>query len=389
MSVTLGNRAIMFGNSKCPACLAQYKMINDHYNNMGKKRNISYYDLEKFEAPYFLLNKDGSYAMPSWYLPTGKKSGKIHTGLIKTKFNQLTTRPTGPAIKKTKLSRNPGGVSKASFGSIKTPAIGTLKKYGKNFPDQRGMQITKSFMNRITDKWGTGNNALRAGTIGREFGPKKFNKVYSNKYYNGLRMARPGGDLDTLLSNNRRCNIERRKSSKHNQVGLIYNSRNQQIVGFNNFGKKRRKTLKFKPSAKIRLLCKRYKIKIMKKVGKKRVYKSLSVLKKLISKAKKSLKNVNVNFGKKKLKKQIKKCRFGSKNLYGRQNLYYQMGPPYGHRGNNYLMKKNTVRKLYGGATQRPQIRPRKVKNSKIFLSRSRPSYKPNFNLMFDYLQKR
>ena len=311
MSISLGNRAIMFGNSKCPACLAQFKIINDHYNGMGRKRNISYYDLEQFAAPYFLLNPDGSYAMPAWYLPTTSrsKSGKIHTGLIKNvkKFNQITQRPTAPAIKTTKLSRNPGGAS--NFGLIKTPAIGTLKRYGKNFPDGKGIIIGKSFDNKITKKWGNGVYKLRAGTLGREFGPNNFDKVYGNNYYNGLRMAVPGGDLDTMLSDNRNCNILKRSKSRLNSPGFIYNSKNPQIVGFNNFG---------------------------------------------------------------------------SQNLYGDQNLYYQMGPPYGHRGSNYLIKKDTVRRLYGGATQRPQQRPGKVGGNLTYLTKNRKVYNPiNPNLMF------
>jgi len=311
MSISLGSRAIMFGNSKCPACLAQFKMINDHYNSMGRKRNISYYDLEQFAAPYFLLNPDGSYAMPAWYLPTTSrsKSGKIHTGLIKNtkKFNQLTQRPTASPIKTTNLSRNPGGAS--NFGLIKTPPIGTLKRYGKNFPDGKGVNIGQSFDNKITKKWGKGVYKLRAGTLGREFGPKKFDKVYGNNYYNGLRMAVPGGDLDTLLNNNRTCNIQRNRRSKLNSPGLIYNSKNPQIVGFNNFG---------------------------------------------------------------------------TQNLYGDQNLYYQMGPPYGHRGSNYLVKKDTVRRLYGGAIQRPQKRPGKVGGNLTYLTRNRKVYNPiNPNLMF------
>ena len=66
-------------------------------------------------------------------------------------------------------------------------------------------------------------------------------------------------------------------------------------MGFFLFGKKKRtvrKTLKKKPSAKILRTCKKLKIKTTKKVGSKRVYKSVTILKKLIKRKMRKMKKV-------------------------------------------------------------------------------------------------
>ena len=218
--LNLGNNAIMFGDPSCPACLAQYKMLSDYSSNQNQDVYINYYDLTKNKVPDFLLDKDGNYVMPTWYLPTSGSSGKLYSGVISdsSKFNTLISKK-----------------NKFKFGNS-IPEIGTLKKNGKLFPGGNGFTIQNSFENDIQKNWGTGDDTLNAGTLGREFGPGQTNKIYSDNYYNNIRMAVPGGDLDTTLSNNRACNITNNNKAVSMNSGLIYDSKNPQIVGTTSFG---------------------------------------------------------------------------------------------------------------------------------------------------------
>ena len=86
----------------------------------------------------------------------------------------------------------------------------------------------------------------------------------------------------------------------------------------NFFGKKRRRSVKKgkktrKPPARLIKLCKKYKIKCTKKVGKKRIYKSVTVLKKQLRRKMKSRKVRRAAFGKKKrnLFGKRRRSRFG------------------------------------------------------------------------------
>ena len=235
-TIKLGKNPILFGSSDCPACLAQFKIINDHYMSMGKKRDIIYYDLHDFAPPTFLLKPDGSYAIPTWYLPEGpnKTSGTLKPSVIKNPSNfDKITKPS-----KSKEIWTPESIKSAqkfmNFGLIKTPALGTWKKYGKNFPNGEGMHLGKSFTNKISDKWGKGNKILLSGTLGREFGPGNVGNIYSNKYFNNIRMAYPGGDLDTALRTNWLAYVNTHKRARKAVPGMIYDSPNPQFVGFNN-----------------------------------------------------------------------------------------------------------------------------------------------------------
>jgi hypothetical protein len=215
----LGNNAIMFGDPSCPACLAQYKLLSDKFSKQNGSY-INYYDLSKYKVPSFLTDREGNYSMPTWYLPSGNSKGKLFIGIISSpaKFNKLlSTRNT-------------------KFGDV-IPQINTLTKNGKAFPDGKGFNIQDSFANKIMQQWGSGDNMLKSGTLGREFGPGGTDKIYSNGYYNNIRMGVPGGDLDTALNLNARCNIVNNPKAIDMSPGMIYNSPNPQIV---NFGRKTR-----------------------------------------------------------------------------------------------------------------------------------------------------
>jgi hypothetical protein len=72
-----GNMPIMFGDARCPACQAQIELLNIKIG----KGSVIYYDLSRFPPPKCITSADGSYSMPSWYLPCGQKS----IGYIKKK----------------------------------------------------------------------------------------------------------------------------------------------------------------------------------------------------------------------------------------------------------------------------------------------------------------
>jgi hypothetical protein len=229
--IKLGDNPIMFGDIKgCGAC-----QIQDSILKKNGKGHFLYIDVHKLRKYPALSNK--IKVMPTWYIPTGNGSGKLHEGVIRRNLNSLLERKT---VKKTVKRRT------VRFGesSSDIPQIGTLAKYGKNFPDGAGFQPGTSFMNVITQKWG---NPLLAGTLGREFGPGGTDQIYSNEYLNNIRMAYPGGDLDTTLNLNRSCNMYNPVPSPSggnadpvvNSAGMIYNSQNPQIVNMTSFGKRR------------------------------------------------------------------------------------------------------------------------------------------------------
>jgi len=227
--IKLGKNAIMFGSSDCIACLTQIKMLLNYF---GKKDiNIEYYDLKLYEPPMFILDKNGYYSAPTLWIPTRGGYGKLHSGIITDKkmFVKL-------------IKKNNTSFGKCGSTDYSIPEIDTLIECGKNFPNKEGMQIPNSFQKNIESVWGTGSDALNSGIGGtRSLGPDNITDMYSNNYVNNIRMAVPGGQLDTALRLNRECNYSNNKVPQFNTPGMIYNSVNPQIVGFgkrkkSNFG---------------------------------------------------------------------------------------------------------------------------------------------------------
>ena len=210
--INIGKNPVMFGNSNCPACLAQIKILTDYFN--GKNANIVYYDLNKYPVPSYIMDRNGKYSMPTWVFP----NGKIHKGMIKDKkqFSTLT-------------------VKNVKFGS--SSCTDTDAHCGKNFPNGKGFNIPSSYIASVESVWGKGDNVLNAGVGGtRSLGPDNILDMYSNNYFNDIRMAHPSDQLGTALYLNRTCN----NKNTFDSPGMIYDSKNPQIVGF---GKK--KKLKF------------------------------------------------------------------------------------------------------------------------------------------------
>ena len=143
----------------------------------------------------------------------------------------------------------------------------------------------------MTKKWG---DPLNSGTLGREFGPGNTDKAYTSAYFNDIRMARPGDDLDSLDFLNRNCNLMNnpKLTSDTKDLGFLYDAEDRQLNS-NSFGRK----------------------------------------------------------------------------------LYYQMGPAYEYN-NEYLVDKNTVNSLYGGALQGESPKPLGVMNKKMFIG-NQPEYTP------------
>ena len=214
--INLVKEVILFASSKCPACVTQIKILSAYYQNKsGQEVSIKYYDLNVHEAPAFLLDKEGSYSMPTWYFP---KSKKLVKGIITVKVFESNIN------KNTRFGENNS-----------TPQIDVLGKYGKNFDNGQGFQVGKSFQNEITDTW---IDPLTSGTVGREFGPGKTDEIYKNGYLNNIRMFRPGDDAESAYLLNRNCNLVNNPETATKRLGIVYDSDNRQIDS-NNFGRRR------------------------------------------------------------------------------------------------------------------------------------------------------
>ena len=244
--IKLGDNAIMFGDIKgCDACKSQDQILKS-----------------KFKSGHFLykhvpINKIKNYpelkdisGIPCWYIPTGNGSGYLQEGVIQNPTKKLLQKKLLQKKVLSSLQKSPLKLLQKSplkllqkrrfrFGDV-IPEIGTLAKYGRNFPDGNSFQIPNSWNNEVTNTW---VNPLNSGTLGREFGPGNTDQIYTNKYFNDIRMAYPGGDLDTTLNLNRSCNVYNPVPTSGenaypvlNSAGMIYDSPNPQIVN-NSFGK--------------------------------------------------------------------------------------------------------------------------------------------------------
>lgn len=131
---------------------------------------------------------------------------------------------------------------KSAFGNHKKIVekdtdFNQLRDYGRTFKGaDNGFQIKNSWNNELTKKWG---NPIDSGTLGREFGPGNTDKIYSTKYFNNIRMGRPGDDLSETLYTNRNCNLVNNPKAATEMTGLFYDSPNPQLVT-NQFGRKKR-----------------------------------------------------------------------------------------------------------------------------------------------------
>jgi hypothetical protein len=189
------NKIIMFGSLSCPACVSQKKLIDQYCRKSGVTYNYLFYDVDKLPMPKFLQKTE--------YIPVWVKGKKVVQGQIDPV--KLVTKNELVAL----------GSKRNSFGG---QSMDEYQAGNGLFPDGKGFKIPNSFVNSIQNLYGNGDNALVAGTVGRELGPGgDTNKLYTSEYFHQPRMAYPGGDLDTLLNNNVNCNVKNNDIAKTNQ----------------------------------------------------------------------------------------------------------------------------------------------------------------------------
>jgi len=114
---------------------------------------------------------------------------------------------------------------KASFGY----EIGQVKKYGKQFPNGKGFVAKPNWKQQLVAQgW---NPVTNAGTLGREFGPGGFNKVFTSKYFYQPRMAYPGGQLSAAVMLNKNCGMAKTPMAKYFDVGMLTDGKAVQSFG--------------------------------------------------------------------------------------------------------------------------------------------------------------
>jgi hypothetical protein len=190
-----------------------------------------------------------------------------------------------------------------------------LQKYGKNFDSTvEGFQIKKSWENNLTDDWG---NPLSSGTLGREFGPPPKGKD-----------GKPDQDYITNKIYSEQYNYKPRMNRPGDDLSaLLHDNRNCNMI--NNQEAAIKQTGLFYDSPENPQI-------------------------------------VTNQFGRK--KRKSKKSSFGN-------YLYNQMGPSY-ELGNQFVVKKDTIAKLHGGATQYEKSRPYKVENKGMYIGQAQ-TYNP------------
>jgi len=211
------NKIILFESPTCGACILQKKILSEHFK--GKTPDILTVNVDNFP------NKlDFIQFTPTWAFPQGNQTYKLIPNIIKD------------------LSTLSFGKRRMRFGKELLPNINDLAVYGKNFPDNKGFQIPNSYYKNVENVWGTGVDTLDAGVGGsRSLGPGNVGEMYSNEYFNNIRMAHPADQLGTALGLNKACNTERKISTTKEAPGMIYNSPNPQIVDNTTaFGRQRR-----------------------------------------------------------------------------------------------------------------------------------------------------
>jgi len=198
---------IFYGSSQCGACVKQKKILTDFVNRSGKSITYRYYNLDKYNAPSLIVDRRGSYSMPTWWLPTKNGKGVYKKGIVNP-YVILN------AVKKSN-----------SFGADSN-SLGLLASAGKNFSNGSGFNNSDTFEDQMKAKWG--GDGLRSVTFGRELGPNgSFSDVYLNNYFKGPGGIHPSGDYGTALALNRTCNTV--SNPQRGQYGLVSDSKYKEI----------------------------------------------------------------------------------------------------------------------------------------------------------------
>ncbi len=273
--INYGYLPIMFGSKKCPACLMQFKLMDDLFNKLGKKGSVKYYDLDNKKPPIEIIDKDGNYSMPTWYIPKTDGKGMLKKGIITNEnilqkiveldsdhlptknvsFGGLRKNNTQFGFgsiprKNRKLVRKT--VVKATGVRIRRPRMGIIRRRNQTrfgastdyTPTIDGRASASIFNKSSTKSWADINGST-PGTFERSG-----EDYYSKNYFYGPRMGgNPSNDYSTALFLNRNCNnMNTRDYSK--KPGLLYDSPNQ-MISSSGFGGLRRRPV-VRPRSKSR-----------------------------------------------------------------------------------------------------------------------------------------
>ena len=200
------DRVWFYHNPGCPACVLQVEVISEAIS--PHKVAKSKYTKSPEESP---MHGHKIEVTPTWVF--GDK-------VVKGSQSPEDVLKHGSAMMK----------RGSSFGY----QIGQVKRYGKQFPNGKGFIYTPNWEQQLRNKgW---LPVTTAGTLGREFGPGGFDKVFQSKYFYAPRMAYPGGDLSAALSLNRNCANVKTPMTKYFDAGMFTNGK-----AVNSFGKRKRK----------------------------------------------------------------------------------------------------------------------------------------------------
>lgn len=195
------DRVWFYHNPGCPACVRQIDTIKEAV------------------AP-LRINKTSYTKSPDSAAMHGHKLEVTPSWVFGDKFVKGTQSPEqilehGKAM----VKRN------ASFGY----QIGQVKKYGKQFPNGKGFVAKPNWKQQLVAQgW---NPVTNAGTLGREFGPGGFNKVFTSKYFYQPRMAYPGGQLSAAVMLNKNCGMAKTPMAKYFDVGMLTDGTATQSFG--------------------------------------------------------------------------------------------------------------------------------------------------------------
>ena len=221
----MANSPILFMSPGCGACIKQEKILRDYFMSIGKHAVINLINLDRFPGKF----KDIQFT-PTWAFPQGGDKYKLYPNIIEDP----------KMIKAVSSFGRKRSNRRSRFGAELLPNINNLAVYGKNFPNGKGFDIPQSYYGTVENIWGKGDDTLNAGVGGtRSLGPDNIVKMYSNGYFNEIRMAQPADQLGAAINLNRSCN----KSTSLSSPGIIFDSPNPQIVdNTTGFGRRKRRS---------------------------------------------------------------------------------------------------------------------------------------------------
>jgi len=187
---------IFFGSSGCPECTLQKKLLK---NKLKQNVDYYYYDLDKLPVPEMIIDKSGSYIMPTWWIP------------------------------KKVINRKPHGVIVKGVTEIKRIKNNNFKstKFGNS--NSNWFIATPTWESTVREKYG--GDGLMSIPFGGKFNNDTVDSIFEREYYLAPGGNRPNGDLITYLALNRACN---NRNTPGKYQGLL-KGEYPEIVDFNTY----------------------------------------------------------------------------------------------------------------------------------------------------------